>query len=117
MALTSQRSGRLLVFNTLLLHAILLGWAATAHSPTIDEVGHLPAGLSHWQLGRFEMYRVNPPLVRMVATLPVVLARPEMDWSLLLEDKYTKQAEFIVGKAFIRANGERSFFFCNRSPS
>lgn len=42
------------------------------HGPSWDEVGHLPAGLSHWKTGRFELYRVNPPLIRMAATIPLI---------------------------------------------
>lgn len=99
----------MLVGGLLLLHTCLLAWADTRHSPTIDEVGHLPAGLSHWQLGRFEMYRVNPHLVRTVATIPVMFARPETDWGLLHEEGYHKQLEFDIGKQFIVANGDCSF--------
>jgi hypothetical protein len=52
----------------LLIHTGLLAWSAGRHSPTIDEVGHFSAGLSHWRLNRFELYNVNPPFVRAVAT-------------------------------------------------
>ena len=48
----------------LALHVVLLAVGAALHSPTVDEVAYLPAGLSHWQFGRFELYRANPPLVR-----------------------------------------------------
>lgn len=54
----------------LLGHALLLAWGAYRHSPTIDEWGYLPAGLMHWREGRFDIFRVNPPLVRLVATWP-----------------------------------------------
>jgi len=30
----------------------------------------LEADVLHWQLGRFELYRLNLPLVRVVAALP-----------------------------------------------
>ncbi len=46
-----------------------------------DEVGHLAAGVSHWQLGRFGLYRVNPPLVRTVAAMPAPVAGPAADWN------------------------------------
>lgn len=36
-------------------------------SPTDDETAHLPAGVSYWQFGRFDLYPVNPPLVKLVA--------------------------------------------------
>ena len=63
----------------LAIHAVLLAWCAWHDSPTTDEVAHLPAGISHWHLGRFDLFRVNPPLVRMVAALPVIAAGAETD--------------------------------------
>jgi hypothetical protein len=99
---------RVLAPLLLLGHAGLLAWAATCHSPHLDEVGHLPAGISHWQLGRFDLYRVNPPLVRSVAALPVLLAGPTTDWDKLFQG-YHKQLEFDIGEDFIAANGPRSF--------
>jgi hypothetical protein len=38
--------------------------------PNVDEIAHFPSGLSHWEMNRFDMYRVNPPLIRMLATFP-----------------------------------------------
>ena len=55
--------------------ALLLGHFAVAtisarrENPTIDEVIHLPAGISYWQTGKFALYRHNPPLVKLVAAL------------------------------------------------
>ncbi len=72
---------RLLLPALLAIHAGLLAYGAAIHSPSIDEVGHLAAGLSHWQLGRFDLYHVNPPLVRMIAVVPVLFVQPKTDWS------------------------------------
>src|SRR5690606_25982022 len=47
-------------------------------NPTIDEVAHLPAGVTYWQTGTFRLYPHNPPLVKMAAALPVVMAGPNM---------------------------------------
>ncbi len=63
----------------LVIHTLLLAASAWMHSPTRDEWGHLPAGVSHWQLGQFDLYRVNPPLVRMVAALPVLPYAPQIE--------------------------------------
>jgi 4-amino-4-deoxy-L-arabinose transferase-like glycosyltransferase len=94
----------------LLVHAGLLGYGAAVHSPCIDEVGHMAAGLSHWQLGRFDLYHVNPPLVRMVAVTPVLFAEPKINWSKFSDDPAAR-SEFDVGRQFISDNGERSFWF------
>ena len=93
----------------LAVQAGLLAWSATRHSPNVDEVGHFVAGVSHWELGRFDLYRVNPPLVRMLAALPVVLARPETDWTGY-SDSPRDRPEFRLGRRFIELNGERSLW-------
>jgi 4-amino-4-deoxy-L-arabinose transferase-like glycosyltransferase len=90
----------------LLTHAALAAWSATLHTPSNDEVAHLPAGVSHWQWGRFDLYNVNPPLVRLLAALPVVLARPATDWKSF---DAASRSEWAVGSDFIAVNGERSW--------
>jgi len=65
---------RMVVLFVLTLHACLLAWGAYRHSPTVDETRWLPAGLVNWQQGHFRVARVNPPLVRMVAAVPVMAA-------------------------------------------
>ena len=101
---------RLLAAALLLTHAGLLAYGAAVHSPVIDEVGHMAAGLSHWQLGRFDLYHVNPPLVRMVAAVPVLWAQPKYDWSPY-SDAPGARSEVAIGRQFISDNGERSFWF------
>jgi 4-amino-4-deoxy-L-arabinose transferase-like glycosyltransferase len=62
----------------LLLHAGLLADASVRNFVTVDEAGHLVAGISHWTTGTYSMYRVNPPLPRMLAAAPVFLLHPDM---------------------------------------
>ncbi|QDT32932.1 glycosyltransferase family 39 protein [Thalassoglobus polymorphus] len=98
-----------IVAALLLVHAGLLAYSATRHSPTLNEPGHLVAGLSHWKFGRFELYRVNPPLVCMVAALPVMAAGYEEDWGGFYERPGARPV-FGMGADFIKANGERSIW-------
>ncbi len=91
------------------LHVGLLAFSATRQSPTFNEPGHLVAGLSHWELGRYELYRVNPPLTRYLAALPVMAAGYHEDWSEY-RDSPTTRSEFLIGADFIRGNGERSIW-------
>ena len=93
----------------LAVHTALLAYSAYVHSPTLNEPGHLVAGLSHWKFGRFELYRVNPPLVRMVAALPVMAAGYEEDWTGFHEGPGARPV-FGMGEQFVAANGERSLF-------
>jgi hypothetical protein len=99
---------RAAVVGLLLFHAGLLAWAATRHSPTVDEPPHLAAGLAAWQLGRPELYQVNPPLVRMLAALPVVCARPQTDWSGFYSGT---RPEAGVGGGFLQANRDGWFWY------
>ncbi len=101
----ASRWEKLAVAALLLTHAGLLAWGAWRHSPAFDEVAYLPAGISHWEFGRFDLYCGNPPLVRMVAALPVLAAGAETDWS-----RYSDRAEYAVGRSFMDANGQRSFW-------
>lgn len=68
---------RLIVLAVLAAHAALLLDGAWKHFVAIDEAGHIVAGICHWETGDYSLYRVNPPLPRMIAVLPVLLARPE----------------------------------------
>ncbi len=69
----------------------------------------MSAGLSHIRLGRFDLFRVNPPLVRTVAALPVVLASPRINWNNYDCDPLTR-SEYRVALDFLEANGPRSFW-------
>ena len=89
------------------VQAALLAYSATKHSPTLNEPGHLAAGLAHHKLGRFDIYSVNPPLVHMVAALPVLFVSHNEDWSGFNTAPGSRH-EFQIGDDFVRVNGERS---------
>ncbi len=100
---------RIVLIVILSVHAVLLAFSASVHSPVFNEVGHLPAGISHWQLGRFDLYRVNPPLVRLVAALPVLFAEPKTDWKRYSLDPLVR-SEPAVADDFLKANDRRSLW-------
>jgi 4-amino-4-deoxy-L-arabinose transferase-like glycosyltransferase len=66
----------LAVAGLLALHLALAERSLVQENPTVDEVVHLPAGITYWQRQTFKLYHHNPPLVRMVAALPVLWANP-----------------------------------------
>ena len=105
--LERPRMARWAVAGLLVIHTLLLGYSAYVHSPTLNEPAHLVAGLSHWKFGRFELYRVNPPLVRMVAAIPVMAVGYKDDSSGFYEGPGARP-EMEMGENFIAANGERS---------
>jgi hypothetical protein len=58
------------------LHYVLAAASLVQENPTVDEVVHLPAGITYWQKGTFRLYHHNPPLLKLAAALPVIWARP-----------------------------------------
>lgn len=92
----------------ILVHVALLAWGAHRHSPTIDEWGHLPAGLMYWREGRHDVYRVNPPLVRAVATLPLLVDGPRTDGIAPLADG-PRRSEELAGLYLYTRDGSQAF--------
>jgi hypothetical protein len=91
---------------------------AERNGPTIDEPGHLAAAIVYAECSDFSLYRVNPPLVRLVAGLPLLGfdlpiddlklskhqgSRPEMDdgQMLMVEWPYFSFALFAARCAVI----------------
>ena len=101
---------RFLVICILLLHALLVGVVAYLNSPVLDELPHLASGMAHWKTGSFEPYRVNPPLVRCIAALPVILAGADSSTLLEWETGPFDRPEFALGRRFVESNGPRTFF-------
>jgi hypothetical protein len=66
----------LAVLVLLAAHVGLAERSLSQENPTVDEVAHMPAGVTYWQTGTFKLYPHNPPLVKLVAALPVVWASP-----------------------------------------
>jgi len=85
----------------ILLHGFLIARIAAISSPNLDEPAHLSAGLSHWAFGNFDLYRVNPPLVRMLAALPVLATGDNTDWMTWNPSDPYGRPEFSVGHQFI----------------
>ncbi len=66
------------VVGLLALHYALAASSLLQENPTVDEVVHMPAGITYWQKGTFRLYHHNPPLVKLLAALPVLWANPTM---------------------------------------
>jgi len=92
-----------------IIHVGLLAWAANSQSPTLNEPGHLVAGVSNWTIGRFSVFSVNPPLVRLTAAIPVVLIGAATDWHHFYDSPGVRP-EGRLGEDFVAANGERSLW-------
>lgn len=109
----SRVTRRFLLVGVFGLVMLMGGYGSLVHTPPLYELGHLPAGICHWEYGRYELYRVNPPLARMVATLPLVLLGeygPERDWSNYQLDPLSRET-VPMGIRFFKANGERALLW------
>jgi hypothetical protein len=92
----------------LCVHAALLAISIKRNFVTVDEYAHVPAGLSHWQTGSYILYRVNPPLARMLAVIPLLLAKPKTDYGLIT-DRPGFRLDWAVGRQFMIQNAPRYF--------
>jgi hypothetical protein len=90
----------------LIIHAGLLLDCSRKNFVTVDEAGHLVSGISHWTTGTYSMYRVNPPLPRMLAVVPVFLLHPNTQG---IQPIYglNERAEWRCANQFALDNAER----------
>jgi hypothetical protein len=77
--MTPHRAACLLLLT---LQAGLAILSLRQHNLTVDEGGHLFSGLLAWEEGRLDVYPVNPPLVKALAALPIVISRPRLSESV-----------------------------------
>ena len=88
----------------LFIQALLLIYLSWSTSPNRTEAGHLGAAVYLWRTGKFDVFHVNPPLVRIVAGAPIAMfCNPTYDltgYSPIPQDR----SEWRLGKAFIENN-------------
>jgi len=109
-ASSSQWIECLSTYTILMVHGLLLGWIAFVNAPVFDEIAHIPAGLVHWRSGNFDLYRVNPPLMRMIAVVPLLIVDPELGSDTYSVDPYLRP-EFSLGTRFIQANRSNALWY------
>ena len=107
-SLRCSRGQKLVVFAFLAFQAGLLVSAAMQNSPTHLEPAFLAAGVDHWKQGRFDLYNVNPPLVKCIGAIPAVflqaLSPPPA------AEAGRRRLEFIIGLEFVKLNGEATLY-------
>jgi hypothetical protein len=83
----------------LALHAGLAIHSLRQHCVTMDEGGHVLSGVLAWEDGKPDVYPVNPPLVKSLVALPVVLSNPQISQSVrwaVATDWETQQDRFLA---------------------
>src|SRR5216683_7297135 len=84
----------------LCIHAGLAITSLRQHSLTVDEGGHLVSGVLAVKRGMVNVYRVNPPLIKMIFSIPIVLSHPfvpEEDKSPLTDSWLPYHHQFMYG--------------------
>jgi 4-amino-4-deoxy-L-arabinose transferase-like glycosyltransferase len=80
-------------------------FAIVGDSAVDDEVAHLPAGYSYWATGDFRLNPEHPPLVKLLAGLPLIAVRPQLPED---EDSWKDGNEWRWGFQFLYLSGNRS---------
>jgi len=88
----------------LLAQVLLLAYLAWSTSPNRTEVGHIGATVYFWHTGEFDVFHVNPPLVRIAAGVPIALfCNPNYDFTGY-SPRPQDRSEWRLGHDFIAAN-------------
>lgn len=90
------------------LHACIVLISSCLQSPTRNEVAHVPAGLDCLVSCDFRLYCVNPPLAKMIATLPILALGPKTD-SILSPKVPGIRSEWVVARTFAADNASNYF--------
>jgi 4-amino-4-deoxy-L-arabinose transferase-like glycosyltransferase len=97
--------GVILLLAVILLQMVLL---ARANSATWDEADHTYAGYMQWKHGDFGLNPEHPPLVKFLATLPLLDMQLKMP---PLEDRRYRLQEVIGGEQFVFQNNADAILF------
>ena len=101
--LPSRRIATIVASVFLTAHAGAVLYLASTREPTIDEPAHIAAGLYTVRTGRCDLYPVNPPLVKVLAAIPLVAVRSNWDISGL-DTRPGVRTEWALGDRWIAAN-------------
>lgn len=95
-------SPRACLVGLCIVQSLLLGIAATRMSPTPDEFPNLVAGTSYLRTGKYDLYNVNPPLVKSFAALPIAIGGLQLPGC----NVSMRRPEFECGRAFAQRHGK-----------
>jgi hypothetical protein len=103
---------RLAAVLLLVLFAVLCVHGLRWDTPTVDEFAHLPSGYYTLTTGRFDLFPLNPPLVKVLSALPLLALRPSLDPDARIEN--TGWYPWVYGTGFMERNRaiyDRIFLF------
>lgn len=82
---------------------------------TIDEGAHMAAGVSYWLTRDYRLNEEHPPLVKLIAALPVVLAKPHISFNTQAW-KESNQWQFARDFLYNNGNDADKLLFLGRLP-
>lgn len=85
----------------LIVISLQLFLSVRRESQTWDEANHIFAGYRMWTHGDFGLNPEHPPLVKLLATVPLLPSHPK---SPALEGRFFKEDAFLGGKDFLYQN-------------
>lgn len=85
----------------LLVISLQLLLSVRRESQTWDEGDHIFAGYRMWTNGDFGLNPEHPPLVKLLATAPLLWSQPKAP---VLEERFFKEDAFLRGKEFLYQN-------------
>lgn len=79
--------------------SLALAFGLLWNFPNVDEVGHLTSAYYLQESGRFDLYRVNPPLLQHLSSLFLQRGlEQEFDWRWVNETEHARRRyEFVLG--------------------
>jgi len=92
--------------------AVLCAHGLRWDTPTVDEFAHLPAGYWTLETGRFDLFPLNPPLVKVLSALPLLALDPAIDTASPVQN--TGWFPWVYGTGFMESNRpvyDRIFLF------
>jgi len=110
--ITAPRQVHLAAALLLAVFALLCAHGLRWDTPTVDEFAHLPAGYHYLKTGRFDLFPLNPPLVKVLCALPLLALQPDLDMAATVQN--TGWYPWVYGTDFMernRASYDRIFFF------
>jgi hypothetical protein len=87
-------------------------WMSFWNSPNGNEPGHLAAGVYTLRFGRTDLYRVNPPLSRMITSIPATyILGIEADWLPTAANILSYRPEYEVGTSLYFKNDPQTLYY------
>jgi glutamine amidotransferase-like uncharacterized protein len=99
-----------------ILFSIAIIFISSRNSTNFDESANIVAGISIWKYGGcFELYPVNPPLVKFISAIPLLFCQPDIDWKkfddYLDHHEVGSRPEFDVALSMVRRNSVHIQFY------